>query len=341
MAMTYLWPAPIGLSALFDSLRFRSRRTHLLLYALFTGFVDALTVGGIVPRQVDFVAAFILTLVLFGPAHIAIAWFIDFVVQRIVGLSRRLVETPSGANASPRLTLLSWLVGYGILCASIGFPFAYRAWAISVQQSHGREFADQDWENGRVKVFGPREQLQLGNVRVESDYDRTTGFERVRRRASPFAAAYSHRIAELVRERGDPPKSLRGHFVTPETLVGRLDAPGMTEVTIFPHEVTPSIVIFKKGTITRWGSTIQFDRGSGQTGITSQGGSPGGVSSAGGNDPLAIATQAFGLLTRGAGPSATYVMLDESDPGFLYVRYGNNWIGRFSSDGRLLEEATR
>jgi hypothetical protein len=341
MAMTYLWIAPLALSTLFDGGASPSRRWHLIAYAVLTGFVDAATEGVIVPRYVTFLGTLLMTVFLYGPAHIVVTFAIEWCLQRLLGLWRSFSPLETTNRWTPRLSLIECLIGYSIVGMTIGFPFAYRGWVVADHQGRGRQLADDDWSKQRARHFSPffddSEPSMANGVRVTYDVDRTTGFCLIKhgRSNDDMRNAYNDRIAELVREHGIPSWTMKPHLISPEALAELLNSSDCTEITSLPFEVTPSIVVFKTGTISKWGSTMTFN-GTGSQ-ITSSGSSPGGLYFDGSG--LAIATQADGLRAVGSGSHPIFLIRHDDDT--ICIRYGANWIGLFHRDGRLLEYAAR
>ena len=340
MAMTYLWVAPAALSALFDGWPFPSRRWHLLAYSVFTGFVDAATEGGIVPRYVTFFGTLVMTILFYGPAHIFVTFAIEWGLQKLLGIWRSFAPPANSTPWLPQLSLIECLIGYTIVGITIGFPFAYRNWVVADHLGHGRQLADDDWSKQSVRQFEDFDddsETQMANgVRVTYEFDRTTGFH-LRRpgRSKDVGNAYNERIAELVREDGIPVWSMKAHLISPEALVELLDSSEGTEVTSLPFEVTPSIIVFKTGTVSRWGYTMFF---SGTGGSVSSSGSTRTFSNGTANG-LAVATRTGELLTVGRGSNPIFVIHQSEDT--FCIRYGANWIGLFHRDGHLIESAAR
>src|SRR5262245_21576657 len=92
--VTFLWIVPPAFSALFDSWSFTTRRWHLLAYALATAFFNSGTSVDVVPRSMHPIPMLVLTLVVYGPVHLALTFVAEGILQWILGCSRTFVEEP-------------------------------------------------------------------------------------------------------------------------------------------------------------------------------------------------------------------------------------------------------
>jgi hypothetical protein len=312
VGVTYLWIAPIALSAIFDSYRFRSRRRQLLIYSLVTAFFYSGTFVNVVPHTPDPVGM-LLSVPILGPLHFLVALALDAAIQRLLRRSRTLVEaTPAEWSRLPRIPLAAMVLGYSIICLTVGFPFAYRAHAVDEQRRRGAALADEEWRNGSATFYGDRyEELEepTSGVFVTYSGDRETGLPlRPKRPDFGFSEAYNLRIRELLRRHGRPDWSLKENIPTAAKLASELTASDMTEVTQFPHEVTPNIVLARGGTLTRWGSTWGSD-----------------------GDSLKIVTKHGGLTSMAVGVRAVSV---KRDGDLVYIRDGQTWLSVYHQDGR-------
>lgn len=339
MGMTYLWVFPPALSALFDGGRFRSRQWHLFAYAVFTGSIDSATVGFIVPRQVSLVGALVFTVFFFGPLHLAITFAIEAAMQWMLGRWRTFSSDEATTTWLPRLTLIEYLIAYTIVAMMIGFPFAYRNWSIQSERVGGRRLAEDHWAAQRPYKFVDSPQMPeftFKGVEAYCAFDRTTGFElHWGSFTTDTKAAYNERIVELVKDQGLPAWSAQSQLISPDELIALLDRPLGREVVDLPSDVTPSITVFRRGTISKWGSTMTANTGG--AGVTSSGSSPAGIYISG--NGMAIATQADGLRVVSSGTLPIFVI--EQSPDTVCIRHGNDWIGLFHRDGRLLQTAHR
>ena len=130
-----------------------------------------------------------------------------------------------------------------------------------------------------------------------------------------FRDAYNVRIAELIKLHGLPDWSLKEHIPSADDVAALLDSKDLVEISSFPHELTPSIVLMRRGTITRWGST-----------------------SSSVSDSLSIVTERSGMIGVGDGVHAVHVRI--TDP-IVVVRNGKTWVAVFHKDGRMIASASR
>lgn len=319
MAVTYLWVAPLLLSSLFDSWKFVSRRWHLMAYALFTTFINAATLGGIVPRYVTFLGSLILTIFLFGPLHLVITAAIELAMQSVLRFGRTLSDQGSAIWSTPRFPLIVWIFGCTIIGATIGFPFAYQNYSIQEELSRGRQRADRDWDDGNAGIIEDPPNVVVNGAFVEFSCDAATGLSLMHRRTdNGFSTAYNERIRERIQTEGIPSWSLKDHLVSAEEIVATLDSTELTAVESLPLDVSPSIVLFRNGTISRWGSMMSS-----------------------GNDTLSIASERHGLVGLGGPGSTVYVGKKKDDLNVVYIRCGTSSAAAFHQDGRLIAVAHR
>lgn len=318
--MTFWWPFPLVLSCWFDSRIFSSRRWQLFAYAIATGFVDATTSCGVVPRFIDPVETILLTALVYGPAHLIVAFLIESIVQAVLDRWRVLTPlTDTGALAQPfTFSLLAGMYCFTVVCIALGFPFAGRTFAIQAEKSFARSRAESDWKSGKPAIYREREELGPNGTFVEYEIDRETGF-RIRRPRPDFGFenAYNERIRELM-QTDHLGASQKKKLPTPEELLALLDSPNLQEVTSLPYEVTSSIVVFRNGSISRWG---------------------GSASSTG--DGLSITTEAGGLIGVGDSVKPVFVQVPSDDNGLVVIRNGNSWVGVFQKNGECVASISR
>ena len=61
----------------FDGRPMRARARALAVYSLSTAFIDAATAEIIVPRSVTFVGTVLMTILVYGPAHLIVAFLLE------------------------------------------------------------------------------------------------------------------------------------------------------------------------------------------------------------------------------------------------------------------------
>lgn len=315
IGMTYAWAAPVALSAIFDSWRFSSRRWSLLAYAFFTGVVFEGTVVLVVPHRANLLGMLFGGVLLYGPMHALAAWAIDAAVQWMLKSTGRLA--PASSDPPPfQLPLAAWLLLQTIVGVAIAIPFAYRTVALAWERDRGRRLAEEDWNSGEPAVFVDLPRQTHRGVDITYDVDPETGLIiRWMRPDFGFSAAYNERVTQLLAEHGHPRWVQDVKVPDANQLVDWLDAADLTEIDAFPHEVTPSVVVMRRGRLTRWGSTsVNHD------------------------DSLSIVTEP-GLL-MGLGPLPGPVFVKREGP-LAIIRQGNQWVGVFHEDGQPIAQARR
>ncbi len=315
IAFTF-WPAPVMLSAVFDSYKFRGRHYGLLAYALVTAFFDAGTPIMIVPRQVNPLEMLFFTVLIFGPLHLFVTVLLERLLQFLLRRQRTLSENVPIVSAVPKISLYEWFVAYTAVCIAIGGPLAFREFDIDRRRARGVERADADWKNNQVELRMENETVQVGDATVEYHVDRETGLKRKTPCATPvFCNAYNARIRELIRVNGLPTGSLRSDVPTPDELVALLDATDLQEVTQFPYQLTPQVILMRGGTAT-FGSATYSNGGQG----------------------LAIASEQNGMHCVGSKNLPVFV---ETRANVFVVRSGNEWVGMIDASGCQIAEAYR
>lgn len=316
-AVTFLWPCPLLLSCWFDTWSFPTRRTHLWTYALATAFISAGTPVSVVPKQINPCEMLGMTAFFFGPAHVAITFALEGCVQGVLGRWRTVESVPLSADQQPRFSLLAWTYFHLVICAGIGFPIAFRGCVVSGLQERGAETAEREWRTGESAIYAHCDPISVNGALVEYHVDRETGLS-IRRPVhnSVFRTSYNRRMKELLREGNSALREVKASIPQPKAVAELLASSNLAEVTDFPRELTPSIVLFRKGTIRRWDSTMLS-----------------------GGDNLSIATERGGLLGIGEGAEPVFVAFDQPTQGLIVVRNGTSWVGIFRRDGTLLVSA--
>lgn len=314
--VTFLWVTPIALSALFDSVWYRARRINLLVYLLATALIDSATPVLVVPKSISGAEILIGTLILYGPAHLIVGFLVEGLCQLGFAPARKLVDVdPGDSEGLPRFGLLTWLILHSLICVTIGLPFAYRSLAFAMIRARAVAKADGDWAAGKAVVYRDVDD-RLAEKIVDYQGDVETGLEIEYRFDHPgFPSAYNRRIAQLIAERGLPAWSMKRFIPTDTKLRSMLESTEMVEVTSFPYDVNSNIVLMRRGTLTRWDSTISN-----------------------GNDDLTIATEKSGTVDSVSGVAPVHVKVDGE---VIYVRNGSDWVGVFHESGIFLGSATR
>jgi hypothetical protein len=317
-AMTFLWIVPVLVSCWFDSWSY-PRRFHLLFYALATAFVEAATPVTIVPKFVNPVEVIFATALFFGPYHVVATFLIETIVQAILGRWRSISDEGTTSKWRLRFSLLAIMYFWTIFCIAIGLPIGFRTFAFQMMQSRGQDAAEREWLAGEPSIYIRCDPVEVKGALVEYEIDRETGlWFRLSFKDSEFAKSYNARMMELLCQDQDKLRALKESIPTPERMVELLDSPELSEITDFPHEITPSIIVLRQGTISRWGATVSSS-----------------------SDHLSIALEPGGLMGIGGGILPIFVGVDQPTDGFVTIRNGNSWVGVFQRDGRMVASASR
>jgi len=313
LGVTYLWIAPVCLSALFDSLRWRARRGDLMLFALLTALFHAGTVDKVQPRNISVLAMLTMT-GFFAPIHLLGVFAADALMQVVLLPVRRLRDAAEDPRFLPQ-PRWAWIAGGLIVCLAVVFAVMYRSHYISLDRERGLSVADREWAAGEACVYGQRFQFSA-DLRMVYSVDPDTGLPR-RERWYDWGAtdAYNARIAELIRLYGLPPDSLKEFVPSAEQLAAWFDSDDLAEIPAFPHQLTPDIVVTNRGFTGQAGKTFAYDQM--MMTISTPGGSE--IPSAGDGLPV------FGKV---------------NDP-ILILRHGDKWVGVFHKDGREIVSAFR
>jgi hypothetical protein len=76
----FFWFAPILLSGVFDTGPLEERKWPIGVYALFTAFFDSGTLVAVVPKQTSPLEMAVLTVIAYGPVHLAIAFGLEAII---------------------------------------------------------------------------------------------------------------------------------------------------------------------------------------------------------------------------------------------------------------------
>jgi hypothetical protein len=318
-AVTFLWVVPVLISCWFDSWSNPRRKIHLLVYALATAFVDSATPVNIVPKFINPAELILATALLYGPYHVVVTFLIEAIVQGILGRWRSSAGETTESEWRPRFSLLAVMYFCTISCVAIGLPIGFRSFVVQMQQIHGKDVAEQQWLAGEPSIYARNEPISVKDALVEYEIDRDTGLRfRHSFKDSEFAQSYNERMKELLHQDDGRLQALKESIPTPERMVDLLDSSELNEVADFPHEIAPSIIIFRRGTISRWGSTMSNE-----------------------SDNLSVATEEGGMMGIGGGIQPVFIGLDQPTKGLVTIRNGNSWVGVFQKGGRRIAWASR
>jgi hypothetical protein len=315
MAMPLLWVSPLCLSAIFDDPRRAARRRQVACYAFATAFFHAATMGGVTPRNVDLIGTACFALFLYGPVHLAVAVVLESVMLLILRPASEASDPESTVPRTmfPKISLRAWLVGFTVICITLGFPSAFRRYMVQGEIAAGRERAEEDWAKEAAVVFATRDVQLDSGVIVSYRFDAATGLELQHRRPDHgYRDAYNQRIRELLEERGDPPWSLKSRIPAAEDLADLLKTDTLSQIRDFPHKLTPSMTIARSG-----GASLSEDNG------------------------FYVQTKNSGHTGIGYQVKRVFVGMSDEDPDLYIIRSDKDWVGLFHRDGRWVASASR
>ena len=185
----------------------------------------------------------------------------------------------------------------------------------------GESRAKDDWKMGQAILFTDEDiEYCHQGVRIRHEYDRETGLQ-VRHKShnhGEFYDGYNSAIANLLKVKGIPSWSAREYILADKELIAALESSDLKKISMFPAEVTDSIVIVNGGQFSRWGY----------------------VSSGGG---IRIEARRGGTFCEGE-DETVYVGRCKTNPQLVFIRIGNS-VGTglcvFHEDGRLLSSCQK
>jgi hypothetical protein len=325
-AATFLWVAAIPISKVIDNRPFEKRFKDLAFYCLATAFLDAGTMGGIVPRQVS-LAAMLLGTVVYGPIHLFVGILIEGMSQSILTATRPIFK---------------WLTVLAVVLPTCAFPFVFRACRIADLRHRGRTQAELDWNAVRAEMVV--EHMDWSND-VTHRFDPATGLKiHQRGYLSEYSLAYQARVAALLAERGIPEWSMKKYLPADDDLIAMLISAQMERVYSFPHDANDNIVLIRGGTVTRWNTT--FSNMSDYLAIATPQGLIDIGTSWGQWSPSTehshVRLSCGGDNNTGVTPNApVFVGRMSKYPEVVFVRSGTDWVGAFYENGELLSSASR
>ena len=312
LGVTYMWFLPVCVSALFDSVKFPSRRHQLVIYALVTAFFNAGTMGGVVPRNMNPVGMLLGT-ILYGPFHLIVLFTLEYVLQWLYSFARTL-DVAEVITKRYSFSLFTFFVIVSWLCVTIGFPIGYKSLITSSEFSNANERAELDWKTNAY-VYHEFDFRQIDDATIQYEFDPETGLEYKPKMADlGFADTYNRRIEQLIAQNGLPEYSIKSIIPEPDELIGMLDSTAMNPIDSFPVDLNENIHLMRRGTLSRWGGTSTST-----------------------SDSLSIATK-NGLYGIGDGVLPVHVKTTEH---LIYIRNGSAWVGAFLPDGRMVVSASR
>lgn len=308
--VTFLWMTPILIAAVFDHDPFPKRIKPLVIYCLATAFFDVASLVTVVPKRLNAIELAV-GMIFFGPIHLVVGFAMSGLVFVLIGLTRKFTI---GISASKK-QILRWMACTSIVLLSLTYVVAFRQNSFLRDKLDGQNRAELDWNkhDARIYVTAPSSSGMVSHY-----YDSASGLElRQHWPEDEYSRAYNARIEELLKNQGVPDWSVKKDLVEDSDLSAELDSETMEEITTFPHDVNPNIVLFKQGTIERFGGTLSSR-----------------------SDSVSIGTR-FKMIGGSDEVEPIYVGRSEKYPNIIFIRNGKNWVGAFHTDGRLLSAAYR
>ena len=249
VAVTWMWFLPVCVSALFDSIKFSNRWNQLIVYALVTGFVNAGTIGGVVPRSINPVLILVST-IFYAPVHFVVLLVLETVMQWLYSFGRTLVENKS----QPKRFSFSLFYLFAIFswtCITIGIPVGYDSLVKTSQYTYTVEYAHEAWET-RAFMYTNRfdDYLKVDDVLVSFDFDAETGLEYKRYFGdSQYAVLHNQIIEGLIEKHGLPEYSIKEMIPATSEVIEMLGSKTMNRIDQFPYDVNKSICLKQYGAI--------------------------------------------------------------------------------------------
>jgi hypothetical protein len=311
----FFWAGPLLLSGVFDTRPFARRWRAIGVYALTTAFFASGTVPATVPHRVSVTVMIALTVCVYGPIHLLIAYGLEGIIQ-LINRSRRRAD-PSGKQVGR--SRLRWATFGVLVMATVALPFVLRSLHFASIRNLAIARANKDWAAGKASVYSrlPFQTIAEPGISVESCYDQTTG---LRLYSSDnifgFADTYNGRIAQLIAKHGVPDWSMARYLVKPADFLALLDSDGFVEVRKLPHGSADQIL-------------IHYDEAS------TQGDKP-----VGGDDKtISIWTKRSG--DRPAGSGTPSIGRSPKFPKMIFIRLDKTWIAAFREDGLYIAHAAK
>ena len=192
-------------------------------YGLTTAFFNSGTFPAVVPHQVSVLAMVALTVCVYGPIHLIIAYGLEGIIQ-LINRSRRRAD-PSGEQVGR--SRLRWGTFGFLVLATVSLPFVLRSLHFASIRNRAIARANKDWAAGKASVYSrlPFQTIVEPGIIVESDYDQETGLRLYwSDNIFGFADSYNARIAQLIAKHGVPDWSMARYLVKPADF---LRAPGI------------------------------------------------------------------------------------------------------------------
>lgn len=297
--MPWLWPIPALVSAIFENDR-RIRNRQLLVYSLAVGFVmGGVLGGGAVPRRVSIMDMLAGALIA-GPVTFCIAWILERIAQRALGLLREFELTdkcrkcnycirylsdarcpecgePFDARwtdpgfAPPPVTTQPWKTRIlAVLLVAVGAmtPFGFDAVSLDSAVADGRAAAERDWAAGNSILYIRRQECYW---LPEGTYDVDTGMLVRSIHGGRDREAFQEAYRDVVRQKLDkqgPPKRKPG-VLNREEIKSLLNSSRFSDVPEFPFRLNEQVTVNRDARYTSISRRWQDGCGSFSTSNTS------------------------------------------------------------------------
>jgi hypothetical protein len=256
--LPWLWIFPIPMfTLLIPGGRFS--RTLLTVYALFTSLIDAWTFpfASMNPHPSFDVGLWVMNL----PETVALHFGVTAVVALWSRLAYYFLRLSARSEISPQSRWYRWAriaLLAGILAVAAIFPFGYRSARVSADEAEGAKIADADWAAQKASVISGQldSYRPVGEFDFLSYFDADSGLPFERSWAQRWEPGYNAEIHHLLNTRGIPPWSHKSRFVSDADMIAMLTSLDLKEVTNFPDNLSPNLVLFRGGGITPWGVNV-------------------------------------------------------------------------------------
>jgi len=242
LAIPWLWPVPVILSAPFEALSWK-RVLRLFIY----GFVAAVFMEGCstdlpVPRHPNLDVMLFMGPLIWGPIHLAGTAVTEAIARFVLRYIRVFApgsETSAGApSVIPSRNPVRAFYGL-VLVGAVAFPFVYHWADLALARQRGEQWAEHDWAAGKGYLMISSDQRDWdSHVLWPQTYDPHTGLQVLEIEYGAVLRteyeAYRRVIEKKVARYGPAP--LAKCLFTPEELASLLKKAKFERVLTFPFK---------------------------------------------------------------------------------------------------------
>jgi hypothetical protein len=235
------------------------------------------------------------------------------------------ISAKSHSPQRPSSRGLRVIAAVAIAAMGAAFPFAYGQIGNELDARAGRFRADADWASHTAQLYtrGGELDRDVGDCLIDYKFDPDLGFPITLDWSLGFEPGYNSRVRQLAAQRGIPDWSFKSRMVSDADLISMFAARDLNPIKKLPFDLTDSIVLWRGGDITRWGRV-----------------------ESGSNDPqyLCIAWRHYDVMSQfrsslpGQESPICFGRLAKY-PNVVFLRFSDDCIAAFATDGWLLESA--